>query len=182
MTEPSDRYHAIARGFTERVEGVPSDRWSAVSPCPDWTAADLVAHVVGTHNAVVARLDETEPAEADKEGDLPQQWRLASSAVISALADPDRASKMTSGRFGDQTFESLVSRLLCTDTLVHTWDLARATSQDDSLDREGVTASMDFLLPLDDAIRGPGGFAPKIEPAPDADEQTRFLNFCGRSV
>ena len=33
------------------------------------------------------------------------------------------------GMFGEQTFESLVGRLVCSDTLIHTWDLARATGQ-----------------------------------------------------
>jgi hypothetical protein len=35
---------------------------------------------------------------------------------------------------------------------------------------------------LDEAIRRPGGFAPKIDPPTDADPQTRLLNFGGRAV
>ena len=73
---------------------------------------------------------------------------------------------MTGGMFGEQTFESLVCRLLCADTLLHTWDLARATGQDDRLDPAAVAAALEFLGPLDEAIRRPGGFAAKIEPAP----------------
>jgi uncharacterized protein (TIGR03086 family) len=84
--------------------------------------------------------------------------------------------------FGEQTFESLVGRLLCTDTLVHSWDLARATGQDEQLDPAAVAASAELLTPIDEAIRRPGGFAPKIDPPGDADEQTQFLCFCGRAV
>jgi uncharacterized protein (TIGR03086 family) len=71
---------------------------------------------------------------------------------------------------------------LCTDTLIHTWDLARATGQDEALDEEGVTKAMEFLTPIDEAIRRPGGFGTKVEPRPDADAQTRLLNFSGRVV
>jgi uncharacterized protein (TIGR03086 family) len=78
--------------------------------------------------------------------------------------------------------ESLVGRLLCADTLVHTWDLARATHQEERLDASAVVEAMEFLSPIDDAIRRPGGFGPKIAPKPDADEQTKLLNFCGRRV
>ncbi len=64
----------------------------------------------------------------------------------------------------------------------HTWDLARATGQDERLDPEGVSTALTFLVPIDEAIRRPGGFAAKIDPPAGADEQTRLLNFCGRSA
>ena len=84
--------------------------------------------------------------------------------------------------FGEQSFESVVSRLLCSDTLFHTWDLARATGQDEELDQDAVAKSLEFLTPMDEAIRRPGGFAPKIDPAAGVDLQTRWLNFGGRAV
>ena len=76
---------------------------------------------------------------------------------------------------------SLVGRLLCADTLVHTWDLAGATGQDERLDPDGVARAIEFLTPIDEAMRGPRGFAPKITPPAGADEQTKLLNFCGRA-
>ena len=74
------------------------------------------------------------------------------------------------------------SRMVCTDVLVHTWDLARATGQDETLDPEALSVAAEFLASLDDAIRAPGGFGEKITPSAGADDQTRFLNFCGRVV
>lgn len=61
-------------------------------------------------------------------------WRSARTDLLAAHADPVRAKTTVSGMFGEQTFESLVGRLPCADTLVHTWDLARATGQDEQLD------------------------------------------------
>ena len=182
MTEISERYRRIADGFTTRIDGVPGDRWSSPSPCTDWVARDVAAHAIGTHGRVLATLDETEPAEVDADGDLAEQWSLARGRLESALDDPDRASKTVGGMFGEQPFSSLVGRLVCADTLIHTWDLARATGQDDRLDPEAVSTALVFLEPIDEAIRRPGGFAAKIQPPDDADEQTRLLNFCGRSV
>jgi uncharacterized protein (TIGR03086 family) len=78
--------------------------------------------------------------------------------------------------------EEMIGRLLCSDTIVHTWDVARATGQDERLDPAGVSYAFTMLLPADDAIRGPGSFGPKIDPPPGADEQTRFLCFLGRDV
>lgn len=86
-----------------------------------------------------------------------------------------------SGAFREQPFSSLVG-LLCADTLIHTWDLARATGQDERLDAAAVADALGFLTPIDDAIRRPGGFGSKIEPPPGADEQTTFINFAGRAT
>ncbi|HKH87484.1 MAG TPA: TIGR03086 family metal-binding protein [Acidimicrobiales bacterium] len=182
MSEVSDRYSTIADGFTAHLVGVPPDRWSTPSPCTDWVAADVVAHVINTHRRVLSTLDGSEPASVASGDDLPGAWSAATADLLDALNDEVRASTVIGGMFGEQPFESLVSRLLCADTLVHTWDLARATGQDEHLDPAGVAKAMEFLGPLDGAIRRPGGFAPKIEPAAGADEQTRFLNFCGRAV
>lgn len=143
---------------------------------------DLVAHVVTTHGRVMAALEDTEPVDTDTGAELLPQWLGARSAVRAALADEVRASKVVGGMFGDQPWESLVGRLLCSDTLIHTWDLACATGQDESLDPGAVSKALESLTPLDAALRRPGGFAAKIETSPGADAQTAFLNFCGRTV
>jgi len=182
VSETADRYGRTAAGFTSRVAGVTPAQWSSPTPCPDWAVRDLVAHVIGVQRGVIARLDEAESVEVDRNGDLQAQWLDASRAVAEALADESRASKVVGGMFGEQSFESLVGRMVCADLLTHTWDLARATGQDEKLDPGAVTLAREFLAPLDDKMRAPGGFAAKIEPSADADDQTRFLNFCGRAV
>ena len=181
MSETSERYRTVADGFTARLSGVAPDGWSASTPCTDWTVRDLVAHVVGTNRRVLATVEGTEPVEVDANADLAAQWLEARGAIADAVGDEARAATVVSGIFGEQPFESLVGRLLCSDTLIHTWDLARATGQDERLDPQAMAKSMEFLAPIDEAIRRPGGFAAKIAPAADADDQTKFLNFCGRA-
>ena len=157
-----------------------ADQWDSPTPCTDWTVRKLAGHVVTTHGRVVSAVTGETPADADEAADLVAQWAAARQVVTEALADPTRAGQEVSGMFGTQSFESLVSRLLCADLLMHTWDLARATGQDERLDPAGVSAAYEFLAPLDEALRRPGGFAPRIEPARGSDDQTRLLNFCGR--
>lgn len=182
MSEISERYERVGNGFGARLCRVNPDQWTAPTPCAEWDVRTLVAHVIATHGRMVATLEGLPAQDVDPVGDLAGQWSEASAAVSGALADPDRASRTVSGMFGEQSFESLVSRLLCADTLFHTWDLSRATGQDEHLDPEAVAKAMEFLAPLDEAIRRPGGFAPKIDSAADADPQTVFLHFGGRAV
>jgi hypothetical protein len=138
--------------------------------------------VINVHRQVAAKLDGTEPAKVNLDGDLAEQWLPMPGAILDALGDETRASKIVEGVSGEQSFESLVGDLMSIDTLVHTWDLARATGQNEQLDPDAVLRAMEYLLPRDEAIRRPGGFAEKVTPSPGADEQTRFLNFCGRVV
>ena len=182
MSEVLDRYAAISDGFTARLAGVSPDRWSDPSPCAEWSARDVVVHVVNTHRRVRASIDGSTPAEVSGDDDLEAAWELARSSIVDALGDKVLAGQTVRGMFGEQPFESLVSRLLCADTLVHTWDLARATGQDETLDPDAVGRAMEFLTPLDEVIRRPGGFAAKLDPVEGTDEQTRFLNFCGRAA
>jgi uncharacterized protein (TIGR03083 family) len=48
MTEISQRYSRLAAAFAEKIAAVPDERWDRPSPCPGWTAHDVVGHVVTT--------------------------------------------------------------------------------------------------------------------------------------
>lgn len=161
MSEIADRYRTVAAGFATRLAGVAPEEWTAPTPCPDWTACDLVVHVIGTQRGVLTRLDGTEPVEVEPRGDLRAQFHRASQAIADALGDETQALTIVRSMFGEQSFESLVGRLVCTDLLVHTRDLARATGQDETLDPGAVARSEAFLASIDDALRVPGGFAPQ---------------------
>ena len=182
MTEVEERYTRLAEGFTRRVEGVLPGAWTNPSPCPDWTAHDVAKHVVDTTRRVLTQLTGGDPSPPDSNDDLAAAWQVESDAVRAALADPERAQTVVQAMGGSQPFEQLVGTLGCADLLIHTWDLARATGQDDRLDPTGIAAALDFLEPIDDMLRVPGGFGPKLDPPAGADEQTRFLAFCGRQT
>lgn len=182
MSEVSERYGRIAAGFDSRVQHCAADRWDSPSPCSEWSARGVAVHVVETHRRVLATLDGGETAPLSPEEDLLEAWRSASGEVSATLADPARAATVVGGIFGEQPWEQLVSRLLCADTLIHTWDLARATGQDEQLDAAAVAAATEFLTPLDEAIRRPGGFGPKLEAPEYADPQTTLLAFVGRQT
>jgi uncharacterized protein (TIGR03086 family) len=180
-SEVAGRYARVADGFEARLARIPDDAWSAPTPCADWSVRDLVGHVISVHRHVIGGMvgDLAAPAT---DADLMAAWRAATADVRSSLADPERARAPVEGRFAPMPLEDLVGRLLCIDTVVHTWDLARATGQPEPLDAPAVTIAFDGIRPADEAIRAGGGFGPKLEPPPGADEQTRFLCFLGRAV
>ncbi|MFI9329302.1 hypothetical protein ACIGZJ_17375 [Kitasatospora sp. NPDC052868] len=98
-----------------------------------------------------------------------------------ALQDPPRAEAMLGDDFGNMPFAAFVKRMACADTLIHTWDFARATGQNEQLDAEAVRLATELLTPEGGDIRLPNAYGPKVKAANSADEQTRLLNFPGRT-
>jgi uncharacterized protein (TIGR03086 family) len=181
MPSIADRYRANAVGFTARVQGVPADAWGHQSPCADWKARDVVRHVVDTTGLFLGFIDQKLPPAPSVDEDPAGAWASARDTMQAALDDPSNLSKEFDGFFGRTTFEEAVTRFLCPDLLVHTWDLARAAKLDENLDEEEVLIVLATYegLPAD-AARSPQVFGPEIKSSEGADPQSRLLNFTGR--
>ncbi|MFC5156159.1 TIGR03086 family metal-binding protein [Streptomyces amakusaensis] len=175
-------YERIAERFGELIRECPPGRWEDPSPCPGWTARDVVAHVISNHRRAVAGLDGSGYSAPGRGEDLSRAWDAASEEIKAALRDPVTAGALLGEEFGSLPFEEFVRRMACADTLIHGWDLARATGQDEALDSEAVAVAVDILLPEDGDIRMPQAFGAKVSSAEGADAQTRLLNFLGRRV
>lgn len=175
-------YDRIADRFGDLLDRCPADRWASPSPCPGWTARDVAAHVVRNHRRALAGLDGSAYAAPTEDEDIHRAWRDVAGGVRSGLRDPDRAATALGAEFGSITFAEFIRRMACADTLIHAWDFARATGQDETLDPGGVAVATAMLMPEDGQIRMPGAFGGKVEAATDADDQTRLLNFLGRTV
>jgi uncharacterized protein (TIGR03086 family) len=182
MTDVQANYRQVSSGFGAAVKAVDSGQWDMQSPCENWKARDIVAHVVEGHRGVIAgvRGGESSPLGADE--DPNNAWEEASRAVDEIAGDPEAAGKETDGPTGKMSAGEIIDRFVTMDVLVHTWDLARTVGADEHLDQDSVRRAYDTLKPMDEMIRMPRVFAAKIEPPPDADLQTEFLCFLGRRV
>ena len=183
MGDLADRYAVIADGMSARVDAVGD--WSVSSPCPGWTARDVVEHVVQSHRRALERVAVELPATApddDPGHDPTPVWHTASRAMLDALGDDDIAARTIETPFGTAAFSELVGSLICSDTLVHTWDLARATGQDERLDPGAVEATWTAMQRFGEGLRTSGAFGDEVAAPADADAQTRLLAFLGRRV
>jgi uncharacterized protein (TIGR03086 family) len=177
--EVAVRYAAIADGMTRRVDGC--TEWLAATPCPEWSAIDVLRHVVDVHQRALSLLDDVEPAPVPIDTtDVVDAWRGTSLAMRAALEDEERATQIVSPRFGDMPFENLASRMVCSDALIHTWDIARATGQDEQLDAGAVEFAWAWMQLAGDNLRASGSFGPPVPPPSTADTQTLLLCFLGR--
>ncbi|HZD65288.1 MAG TPA: TIGR03086 family metal-binding protein [Acidimicrobiales bacterium] len=182
MPEIVDRYRAIADAFSARVDAVPGDRWSSPAPCEGWTTRDVVAHVASGHRRILAGLAGAEPQPVTADEDAAAAWRTAYADMVKTASDPDAVNQTYQSPMGPMPLGQFMGRMLTTEILVHTWDLARAAGLDERLDQDAVGHAYEGLKPLDAMLRQPGAFGPKVDPPAGADLQTEFLCFLGRRV
>lgn len=181
MTEATDRAKLLIDGFDARVQAAPADAWDRPSPCSEWTARNVVEHVANNLLHFGGALSGTShPPVADSES-APEAWARAKAAFVPVLDTAD-LSQVVTGPFGPMPAEQLIGRVLATDVLVHTWDLARAVGGDENLPADIVAGAYSGLKPIDAMLRQSGVFGPKVEAPEGADLQTEFLAFLGRTA
>jgi uncharacterized protein (TIGR03086 family) len=182
MSEISDRYRRLSAKFADTIAAVPPDRWSSPSPCEDWTALDIVQHVVDTRS-MFRGLIGLDPTGAPPAADDPMAAFQAATAVVQRdLDDPEIATTSFQGFAGETTYEAAVDRFVNMDLVVHRWDLAKATGGDEHIDDEDVARIAAAAEEMGDMLRSPGACGPAITVADDADDQTRLLAFLGRQA
>jgi uncharacterized protein (TIGR03086 family) len=180
MSEAIDRYQMVAGGFERVVKEVSTDGWLAQSPCEDWTARDVVAHVVRNHRSMAAAATGTEAIEMGDGDDPEAAWSDAYDTMRRLTKEPEAMAALVNGPGGQVPLEQALGSLVSMDTHVHSWDLARAIGRDERLDPEMIRFTRAMLEPMGDLIRRPGVFGAEVEAPDGADEQTRLLCFLGR--
>src|SRR5690242_8965496 len=89
----ADEYREIAGRFTTLVEGVPDEvAWKRQSPVPEWTARDVVRHLVEWFpDFLEGGTGLTLPQGPDVDDDPVAAWRTMSDGVQALLDDPASA-------------------------------------------------------------------------------------------
>ena len=175
------RLTSLVNAFDARVQSAPADSWSNQSPCSEWTARGVVAHCVDNARRLTAGLTGTAPAPLSDDENIVEAWTSTRAAFLSTVASADLSQEMPSP-MGPMKAEDMLGRFICNDFLVHTWDLARATGGDETLDADAVAGAFAGFKPMDEMIRGRGVFGDKVAAPEGADLQTQFLCFLGRQV
>lgn len=181
-TTVADRYRIVAGRFSEVAATVPADRWDSPAPCAGWVARDVVRHLVDWFPPFLRDGAGVElPSGPSVSEDPAAAWQVMSDGVQSVLDHPATSGrKLEHPQAGTHPLDQAIDMFFLGDVLVHTWDLARATGQDETLDPAEVHRMLVGSEPYDEMLRGSGHYGPKVDVPTDADEQTRLIAFMGR--
>ena len=145
----------------------------------------LLHHVIGA-NFMFAGV--AAGGTMDAAGEMPELTALdpaavyaeSAAAVLDAWGQPGALDRRCHLSFGDMPARATMSIHLL-DTVVHGWDLAKATGQDTTIDPELAAAALSVAEGMiSDALRATGAFAPAVPVAADASVGERLVAFTGR--
>jgi uncharacterized protein (TIGR03086 family) len=188
MSDVLEFYDRAVDGFRRRLVGVGAGQWEAATPCTEWNVRQLVGHVLD-EQLWVPPLVEGESIESvgdrfagDQLGDdAVAAWDRATTAVRESLRQPGALERTVHLSFGDFPAE-FYARQVASDTVIHTWDLARGVRADDRLDVADLAQAEQVFAPMVEMGRQAGVLGAPVDPAPDADDQARILAVFGRQA
>jgi uncharacterized protein (TIGR03086 family) len=191
---PLDRIAVLTS--VDVVSAVTIEDLSRVTPCADWSLADLLTHMTVQHRgfAAAARGHGADPAiwqpatVADAVAvDPAGSYAAAAAEVIDAFAGADELdAAFALPEFGpDATFPgSLAIGFHFVDYVVHGWDVARTMGHPFELPADVVAAVLPIALAVPDAefrTADSALFGPAIQSRDQANDLDRILAYLGRS-
>jgi uncharacterized protein (TIGR03086 family) len=179
VLDPVSLYRAATDRALAVVAAVRSDQLGIPTPCTDWAVQQLIDHLVGGTGYLLSAAG---GGEADQHGHATAaDYRRGVADVLNALTLPGAMERTCTSPLG---FEWPVSQAVAgtfMDVLIHTWDLARAAGQDETLDPVLVDACSAMFLPdMPERGRAAGIVGPAVDVGADASPQDRLLAAMGR--
>ncbi|MFI0780336.1 TIGR03086 family metal-binding protein [Streptomyces sp. NPDC021212] len=193
---PIERFLLAGAEFERRLRAVGAEQWGWETPCTEWDVRALVNHMArGNLNYTgllngETREDFLRRRDADALGIDPVGGYVQSvQACATAFARPGALERVVDYPLGRITGRQALA-VRTTDSVIHTWDLARALGVDDRLHPdlvEWIDRDLEQIYAgLPETPIAPRTthrfFAPPVDPLPhDAGRQDRLLRRMGRN-
>lgn len=135
-----DRFLRSSAEFERKLRAVRSEQWSWPTPCGEWNVRQLVNHMTRGNLGYVSLLDGGAAADfvrtrdADALGTDPAgAYARSVRECARAFGRPGAMRRILDYPLGPVTGRRALA-VRITDSTVHTWDLARAVGEDETLD------------------------------------------------
>ncbi|WP_204039023.1 TIGR03086 family metal-binding protein [Acrocarpospora phusangensis] len=187
MSDIAARYTSRADAFQAKIRQVRPEQWSNQSPCADWTARDVVQHIIDMHGAMLAPLGRS-LSPAPSVADDPLAAFVAARADVETLLNtPELAATTAETPSGPMSMEQHVDQVVSADMVLHGWDLAKATGQDPTIESADIQSMWPTVQHVPAEFRipeafGPGivVYGPEVKVPEDSTLQDRLLGLIGR--
>ena len=174
---PPDLLDLYARSSTwanEKVAGA-AGQLDAETPCDGWDVRTLLNHMLETQRYFISagRGEDASPPSPTPptiiSKDPAADFDAARAEMLETYGDPAVIEK-TGSSLG----------IAASDLLLHGWDLARATGQDDTMPSGMAEVAYDMVHGRFTDEQRKGIFKPEVEVGADASPQDKYLGYTGR--
>lgn len=169
-----DRYRRASEWTLAKLAGA-RDRLDEPTPCDEWDVRTLVNHMIETQQYF---LDSARGGDASPPGAQPSE--LIGADPVGAYTSRRDQMLETFGEPGVIEKTGPALGIAFSDTLLHGWDLARATGQDATMPDGLAQAAYDTIHGRFTEEQRVGVFKPEIPVGPEASAQERLLAYTGR--
>jgi uncharacterized protein (TIGR03086 family) len=169
-----DLYDRASSWAREKVSGA-TEKLDARTPCDDWDVRTLLNHILETQRYFLnsARGEQASPPSptppATLSDDPVEDFEAVRRDMLGAYAEPGAIEK--SGPALGVAFS---------DLLVHSWDVARATGQNETMPDGLAAAAYEMVHGKFTDEQRKGIFKPEVPISDDASPQDRLLAYTGR--
>ncbi|MGH3735160.1 MAG: maleylpyruvate isomerase family mycothiol-dependent enzyme [Micromonosporaceae bacterium] len=177
-TSPAERHAHDAARFTGLVESASTDDWARPSPVAEWTALDIVKHLVEWPRGLLRGAGIELPA-LDVAASPVATWKQHVTDIQAILDDP-AGRVLSDPHIGDKPVDGAIDEFYTADVWMHTWDLAKALGREPDLGEERCAAALTGMEPIEQMLRDSGQFGPAVPVARDASAQDKLMAFIGR--
>jgi uncharacterized protein (TIGR03086 family) len=169
-----DRYDRASSWATGKVSGA-TEKLDVSTPCDDWDVRTLLNHILETQRYFLssARGEDTSPPSPTPPATLSDD----------PVADFEAVRQDMLGAYGEPGVIEKTGPALTVafcDLLVHGWDVARATGQDETMPDGLAAAAYEMVHGKFTDEQRKGTFKPEVPIGDDASPQDRLLAYTGR--
>ena len=192
--DPITIFEKASLRVQEIMAGIRQDQGHDATPCTEWNVLDVMNHIIGGAEVLAGSLEGNIPegvggvspnsSYSGEEGvsKLAEAYAVESARVLTAANQPGAMEAATPG--GMMTVPQFLIAM-ATDHIIHGWDLARATGQDDALDADVVQVAYAMMTSPEGSMfvdmgRQMGFVGPRVSVADDARLQDKLVAHMGR--
>ncbi len=173
--------------FSGIVRSIGAQDWSRPSPCPGWTAIDVLGHIgvgidAGTTLLRGERLEwnPIDPPGQMVAGDPARWWAATAESAREAVRLADLAKEIDSPRGKRSIAEGLTFPAI--DLFVHGWDLARSAGRDVEIPDDAIEFAHRALdVAPAEQLRNERVFKAAVDVPANATATENFIAWTGRN-
>lgn len=177
-TSPAQRHAYDAARITELVESASAGDWARPSPVAEWTALDIVKHLVEWSRGFLTGAG-IKLGALDVDALPVAAWKRHVTDIQAILDDP-AGRVLSNPHIGDKPVEEAIDEFYTADVWMHSWDLAKALGREPDLDSQRCSAALAAMEPMERMLRESGQFGPAVPVAHEASAQDKLMAFIGR--